>query len=151
MKEKDEFTIFGIRHYLNLAILEFYRHNRSAEVTVGPSLANIIKAIQYIRQNLNTELRVTELADMCGYSPEYFTRLFKKYVGSTPKSYIINMRIEKVLNMISTENITIMGAAFECGFLSSSSFYKAFKAYKSKPPLKYRKFAYQELPPPPRL
>jgi methylphosphotriester-DNA--protein-cysteine methyltransferase len=60
-------------------------------------------------------------------------------MGISPKSYIINLRIEKVLHQVSTDNITILGAALESGFRSSSAFYKAFNAYKAKPPLQYKK------------
>jgi AraC-like DNA-binding protein len=42
---------------------------------------------------------------------------------------------------VSTENITILDAALENGFRSSSAFYKAFNAHKAKPPLQYKKFS----------
>jgi AraC family transcriptional regulator len=77
------------------------------------------------------------MAAMCGYSSEYFTRIFKKLIGIPPKKYIINLRIENALHEISAKNINILDAALEAGFQSSSSFYRAFNAYKLASPLKY--------------
>jgi AraC-like DNA-binding protein len=138
-KENDSFKIFSIQHYLDLLVLEFYRNNKFSEIPANSSLKSIIKSIQYIRNNLTKDLRVTKLADICGYSPEYFTRVFKKIMGISPKSYIINLRIERVLHQVSTSNITILDAALESGFRSSSAFYKAFNAHKAKSPLQYKK------------
>lgn len=136
-RKNDSFKIFSIQHYLDLLILEFSRNNTFFEIQRSGSLERIAKSIHYIQQNLTKPLRITHMADICGYSPEYFTRIFKNLIGIPPKKYIINLRIEKVLHEISTKNINILDAALESGFQSSSSFYKAFNTYKSASPLKY--------------
>jgi AraC-like DNA-binding protein len=137
-RENGAFKIFSIRHYLDLLVLEFYWNNKSCEIAVNSGLKSITKSIQYIQQNLSKNLSVRRLAGICGYSPEYFSRVFKKLIGMAPKRYILNMRVEKVLHHVSTNNITIVDAALEYGFHSSSSFYKALNIYKSKLPLKYK-------------
>jgi transcriptional regulator GlxA family with amidase domain len=140
MKNKtDAFQLFGIQRYLDLLVLEFFRNVSASELTTNSSLNNITRAIQYIQQHLDENLSVNRLADICRYSPAYFTRTFKKTMGQSPKSYIIDLRIEQVLHLVSTKNLTIMDAAYKSGFHASSTFYKTFNAYKSTSPLKYLK------------
>ncbi|GHV47271.1 hypothetical protein AGMMS49546_36700 [Spirochaetia bacterium] len=138
-KKSDGFQIFSIQRYLDLMVLEFYRNVSAHELKANSSLNSISGSIQYIQQHLNEKLSVAGLADLCGYSPEYFARIFKKIIGLSPKSYIISLRLEKTLHLVSTENMTILDAAFESGFKTSSAFYKSFNAYKSTSPLKYLK------------
>ncbi|HBE12790.1 MAG TPA: hypothetical protein DCY74_01330 [Clostridiales bacterium] len=92
-------------------------------------------AIQYIQNHLASNLTVSNLANMYGYSCGHFSRLFKKHIGISVNRYIVSARIENVLQMISTENCTVLSAAFKSGFNTSSGFYKAYKKYNESSPL----------------
>jgi AraC-like DNA-binding protein len=138
-KTDDPFQIFSIQHTLDLLVLEFYRKNSGEDLLVNSSLSNIMKAMQYLQYHFSDCKSVKELAGVCGYSPEYFSRTFKKYIGLSPVNYLINLRLENALRLVETQNITILDAAFQSGFHSSSAFYKIFNVYKSKSPLRYMK------------
>lgn len=133
----DRFRLMGIQHYLDLLAIEFHRKAEIQNPTMNPSLENITKAIQYIQHHLCDDIKISELADKCGYTPEHFSRIFKKYMGLSPITYIINMRLDNVMHLMSTTSTTILSAAYQSGFQSSSAFYKAFKAYKNTSPSRY--------------
>lgn len=136
---QDSWQIFCIQRLLELLTLEFLRKiEMKSDNKFNASLFNLTKCIQYISEHLNEDLNITDLAKRYGYSPEYFSRMFKKYLGMAPIHYIINLRLENVLQLVDTEHITILDAAYRSGFRSSSAFYKAFQAYHSTSPTKYK-------------
>jgi AraC family transcriptional regulator of adaptative response / methylphosphotriester-DNA alkyltransferase methyltransferase len=133
----DPFQKMSIEWHLDLLTLVFYRNIKVQKLHTNTALDSIAKCIQYIRDHLSEEIKITQLAANCGYSNEYFSRAFKKYMGVSPDFYIINLRLENVIHLMSTTNMTIQSAAYQSGFQSPSTFYKAFKAYKQTSPTKY--------------
>ena len=136
---KDSFQAFGIQKILDLLALAFYRNSKTHNPIPDATLENIAKAIRYIRLHYCDNLQVGQMARNFGYSPEYFSRTFKKYIGIPPVVYIINLRLENVLQLITNKHVTVLDAASQSGFHSSSAFYKAFHAYKLMSPSNYLK------------
>lgn len=101
---------------------------------IGGSLEIVSGAIKYILENINEPINVSILANEFNISREYFSRIFKKYVGITPSEFIIKCKIDNVIHIIRYYNMNILDAAMEGGFNSSSGFYKAFHlVYKTSP------------------
>lgn len=139
LRPENPLQIFCIQRLLDLLALEFLRKiELKNDTKFNSSLFNLTKCIHYISEHLNEELNIANLAKRYGYSPEYFSRMFKKYLGMAPIHYIINLRLENVLQLVDTEHMTILDAAYQSGFRSSSAFYKAFRAYRSTSPTKYK-------------
>lgn len=139
LSPRDAWQIFGIQRLLDLLALEFLRKiEQKSDMKFNAALFNLARCIQYISEHLNEELNIADLARRYNYSPEYFSRMFKKYLGVAPLHYIINLRLEQVLQLVETEHVTILEAAYRSGFRSSSAFYKAFHAYRRTSPRKYK-------------
>lgn len=102
----------------------------------GDTQAAVARATQYIQTHLSEKLDLSLLAGMCGYSGEHFSRSFKKYVGTSVNAYIANVRIENALRLIAQGRDSVLSAALQSGFNTSSGFYKAFKRHKQTSPLK---------------
>ncbi len=137
--KKDSFQLFAVQSLLDLLALELKRSiEQTEELHYSSSLFHISQSVQYIAEHFYTELSVSDLANMCSYSPEHYSRLFKKYLGVSPIQYIINLRLENAVHLINTEKMTVMDAAYKSGFQSSSAFYKAFHAYRNSVPGKAR-------------
>ena len=94
----------------------------------------ISKSINYIFDNINEPLNVSLLAKRFNISREYFSRIFKKYIGITPSEFITRCKVDNVIHIIRRYNMNILDAAMEGGFNTSSGFYKAFNSvYKTSP------------------
>ncbi|MBE7046991.1 MAG: helix-turn-helix transcriptional regulator [Ruminococcaceae bacterium] len=94
----------------------------------------IAKSINYIFENINQPMNVSLLAKRYNISREYFSRIFKKYVGITPSEFITRCKVDNVIYIIRYNNMNILDAAMEGGFNTSSGFYKAFNSvYKMSP------------------
>ena len=58
--------------------------------------------------------------------------------GISPWEYITIKRVEKAIGLLKTTNDTKLNIAMQCGFNSSSNFYKAFFRITGKKPGSYQ-------------
>jgi AraC family transcriptional regulator len=94
--------------------------------------------IEYINDNLSTQLSLNILAAMLGMSPYYFERLFKQSVGQAPHQYILQCRIERAKQLLRTTQLPIMEIAFQVGCKNHSHFSKLFRKLTGMSPRTYR-------------
>jgi len=109
----------------NHSIIE--THNRFKEI------------LTYIRQNIDKEITIKELADKACLSGDHFTRAFKKIVGVTPLDYINQKRIEKAQLLLVTTSLSLKEIMEKTGFNSASYFDRIFKNLTNSTPMSYRK------------
>ncbi|MBL7878403.1 MAG: AraC family transcriptional regulator [Chryseobacterium gambrini] len=102
----------------------------------------MVKAIQYIDNNLDTELSLEKVAEVAAYSPFHFHRVFRLMTNETLQSYIIRKRIEKSAFYLAVKkNISVKNIYLELGFSNHSAFNKSFKKHYGKSPSEFRKSA----------
>lgn len=100
----------------------------------------MVKIIQYIDNNLDTELSLEIVSEIGAYSPFHFHRIFKLIIGETLQNYIFRKRIEKSAFYLSLrKNLSIKDIYLNVGFSSHSDFNKSFKKYYGKSPSEFRK------------
>jgi len=97
-------------------------------------MQNFIKpSLDYIEQNLKTDIASEELAQMTGYSVGHYCRLFARITGSSVANYITQKRVDYALVEISSGRKAI-DVVLEYGFDTYAGFYKAFvKMYGYSP------------------
>ena len=66
-------------------------------------------------------------------------RVFKKHTGTTIISYVHKVRIEKSIQMIEEENLSVKEAALAAGYQNLNHFYKYFNQYTGMTPAAYMK------------
>jgi AraC-like DNA-binding protein len=96
-------------------------------------------AVDYIHNNISNSFKLSELADACCLSKDYFSRLFLKTMGIRPIDYINQKRIEQAQLCLITTNDTIENIALDVGIYNYSYFNRLFKKYSSKTPNEYRR------------
>ncbi len=96
-------------------------------------------AMQYIQSAYREDLTLEAVAGRFYLSPAYFSRLFTKYCGMTFQNYLTRIRILKVIELLENSSLNILDAAYQCGFSSSSGFYKAFKQMTGVTPKKFKR------------
>jgi len=102
-------------------------------------LDKIKTALQYIQDNYQEEIRVSELAQLCHFSKAYFMGFFKKNVGIPCVEYIMQFRLKKAGDELKTTDKSISDIAFDCGFRNLSNFNRHFKEYFGVVPKDFRK------------
>jgi AraC family transcriptional regulator len=99
---------------------------------------HIEHALEYIEDNLKTELSLADLAKAAGYSQYHFLRVFKQVIWLTPSDYIRKRRLSEIAREIDESGRHISDIAFEYGFNSKENFTRAFKAEHSCLPTEYK-------------
>ena len=99
----------------------------------------IEKAIDYIKQNLTTDLSLETVAGYVGFSQIHFHNCFKASTGKTLHEYVEEQRIKTAVNLLITTNKTLTEIAYESGFSSQSYFSYVFKRRMKCTPREYVK------------
>jgi AraC family transcriptional regulator len=95
--------------------------------------------IDYLRNNLDHPVKLAELAEVAGFSEYHFHRIFGAISGETLNNFAMRLRLEKAARLLrySRENLTEI--ALDCGFSSSATFSRAFRASYDTSPSQFRK------------
>jgi len=104
-----------------------------------PIPSKILIAVRYIQVNLKHNITVNQLASNVNLQKDYFSRLFYKYTGLRPLSYIQEKRIEHAQYLIATTGLAFNEISEKSGFKSVSYFTKIFKKVTSFSPDQYRR------------
>ena len=95
-------------------------------------------AIQYIEKHLeDADISNDQLAKEVGISEIYFRKLFSQQYGVTPRQYILNVRIKKAKQLLTSSNCNIAELAEECGFTNVYHFCRTFKKRTGMTPTQY--------------
>jgi len=99
----------------------------------------IRKAIQYMRRNYPRKISLDEVAQKVGLSSSYFSKIFKKEVGSNFNTYMNTVRISKSIKLLLYEDLELVNIATLVGFEDQSYFTKVFKNMTGISPHSFRK------------
>ena len=94
--------------------------------------------LDHIARNLGCALRESELAELSGYSPSAFSRVFHRQTGMTFTAYVNGMRINRACRLLTTSDQPITDICFEAGFNNVSNFNRQFLSQTAMTPRAYR-------------
>lgn len=97
---------------------------------------NIRTTLNYIEKHLHENISIKDLALLSGYSENHFTRLFSKYLGTTPKQYILNRKLEESKLLLSS-GYSVSKVVYTLSFCSQSAFFALFKKAYGETPKKF--------------
>ena len=100
--------------------------------------ARFVPVLQYIDQHLNTNLSNAELSDLLCLNETYFSNIFAKQFGISPKQYILQKRIGAAAAMLLETDKTVKEVAFSFGYENEMYFYRIFRKVTGTTPEKYR-------------
>jgi len=84
--------------------------------------------LQYAEQNPNADLSLMTVAKNFGYSHEYLSRILHKYLAENWNTYVNRLRVRKADILLKTQKErSVLEIAYECGFDSPNTFYRAYK------------------------
>lgn len=97
----------------------------------------ITDILRYINANICNQIKVSELAQYCNYSENYFSIYFKNYMGCPVTQYINRKKINKAKEMMLTTQMNITQISQYLGFESVHYFSRVFKKIAGMSPLMY--------------
>lgn len=97
------------------------------------------KIISYIEAHYKENIKMEQVAENFGFSREYFSRSFKKYMNINFKEYLTQRRLLEAKRLLLSTDQRISDIALESGFLDLKTFYAAFRKQYGKTPNLFRK------------
>lgn len=103
-----------------------------------PKASRIQPSLDYINENYTSpQLTIKEIADRSFISEVYFRRLFKEELGMSPQKYIIKLRLQRAVFLMSTGYYSLKEIALMSGYEDYKYFSSEFKREKGVSPSKY--------------
>ncbi len=103
---------------------------------------DIVELIQnimdYMEENLKSEIKIAELSEMTGYSEYHFCQMFQQVTGLSVKQYLVCRRLKHAVYEIS-KGERKQEVAYAYGFDTYAGFYKAFYREYGMSPSEYQK------------
>ena len=97
----------------------------------------IVKAKEYISQNLSNNISRMDVANYVHLDSSYFSKYFKKKVGMNFQDYLLQQRMEKV-KLLLEQGYKVQDVIRETGFQNRNYFNQVFKQYTGCSPSEYR-------------
>lgn len=96
-------------------------------------------ALQYVQLNYDKNMRIQDIADYIGITRSYLFHLFNKKLKLSPQKYLLNYRINKAKELLSSTDILVKDIAHDVGYEDSLAFSKVFHNATGVSPSAYRK------------
>ena len=98
----------------------------------------IQKSVEYLLKNYKkNDLTIKEIADKSFMSEVYFRRLFKEQYGVSPHKYIVDLRLQNAVGLISTGYYSLSEIAYMSGYNDYKYFSTEFKRNMGISPSEY--------------
>jgi AraC-like DNA-binding protein len=131
-----------------LAILEKIAHSKDKHF-INPSYQpvkiekleenRLNKVFQYVSDNFQRKITLSEIASVANLSAKAFCRYFKSRTRKTFYDFLLEVRVAHASNLLLEKDMTIYEVCYDSGFNNLSNFNRYFKKIMNKTPLEFKK------------
>lgn len=104
-----------------------------------PVRSLFLESLDYLEKNFQRKITLSFLARLAGMSVSGYTAQFRRTVGLSPMEYLINLRLNRVRNLLIHSDKELSEIAFECGFCDTNYMIKMFRIHEKITPAKLRR------------
>ena len=119
-----------------LKIIELIRSTPTAKPNPHPIIERIT---EYIKNNLNEDLSVNNVAKGMNISVYHLSHLFKQITGISILEYRNELRLTRAKQMLIESRLSVNEIAIRCGFCNASYFTEVFSRSEKISPSQFRK------------
>ncbi|MCR8642505.1 response regulator [Paenibacillus sp. N1-5-1-14] len=98
----------------------------------------IVQAVQIMIRHVDTQLSVSDVAQQVGLSRSHFSTLFKKVVGESFVSFMYQIKLNIVCELLTSSKLNIQDISDKVGMPDVKYFSKWFKRCTFETPSQYR-------------
>jgi len=110
----------------------------SIPTRIGVRHPKLSAVIGMMEKNIEDPISPAALAREVGMSTRQLERLFRRYLGRSPKRYYMELRLQKARNLLMQTDMSVINVALACGFTSPSHFSKCYRAQYATTPYRER-------------
>lgn len=116
-----------------------YALERSMELSKDHTRVDKINLARLrIRESLEVDLTIQQVAEELGVSYSNFRKLFKEFTGISPALYQQDLRLQRAKELLATTTLSIKEIAYRLRFDSPDYFSSKFKIKTGKKPSEFR-------------
>ena len=116
-----------------------YALERSMELSKDHTRVDMINLARLrIRESLEADLTIQQIAEDLGVSYSNFRKLFKEFTGISPALYQQDLRLQRAKELLATTTLSIKEIAYRLRFESTDYFSSKFKIKTGKKPSEFR-------------
>ncbi len=129
--------VSSVFHYY-LGTLRYINQYREANANHVEDDNIVELMIHYMKENIEKHLTLQDIADYLGYSPSYFSMLFKKKTGHSPLAYLNLLKIQQACLLLDTTDMKINQISYKVGIEDAYYFSRFFSKTMGISPKEYR-------------
>lgn len=122
---------------ISLALTE--RHHQRNEKRGILAQWQLTDALNYIRENIGSRLKVREVARRAALSPNHFSQAFKATTGMSYCEFLIKARVDLAKDLLRSADMSIAEIALVCGLSDQSHLTRLFNRLVGLPPAAWRR------------
>ncbi|QFR67165.1 AraC family transcriptional regulator [Furfurilactobacillus rossiae] len=135
------FTPLAVDYLLTELIIQladdYHKQLSGTLISMKKNRVDTIK--DWIRANLNSHLKVTDVANAFNLNARYLVRFFKHETGQTVIAYINQLKMDKAKELLIRSDLSIKQVAGEVYFEDEKRFMKVFKNNFNLTPTEFRR------------
>jgi len=97
------------------------------------------RAMEILRENLDGNVRLGDLANECGLSVSYFARCFKAAFGISSHQWLLRERVDRAKELLSKSELPLIDVAARSGFGDQAAFTRTFHRFVGASPGRWRR------------
>ena len=108
------------------------------DITRPDVYERLCRARDYMDVCYDLPLNLEEISSQACFSRYHFLRLFRQTFNTTPHRYLVERRLQKAKELLSSSDVRVTDVCFEVGFQSLGSFSSLFHKHVGHAPITYR-------------
>ena len=124
---------------LKLFLLLSRRYSENPQTSEGRSVLRIANIIGMLEEEYGRQWKLEDIARRAGMSAGNLNRIFKAATGLSPIDYLVRLRLQRSMELLTESALSITEIAFQTGFNDSNYFTRQFKRLVGIPPSTFRK------------
>ena len=131
----------SIKGYIHALIIEVLRLDEEREKAKRSSKINtyIRDAINYVGDHYKEDVKIADMAQVCGLSESHFRRIFEESMNMKPLDYVNMIRIDRACALIQRGDMSMEDICYHIGYTTPSTFNRNFKRLTGKTPVEWKK------------
>ena len=105
---------------------------------LGTHNRRVVEAVALMEQNLEEPLPLDEIASQVEVSVRQLQRLFEQELNVAPRQWYLQLRVKRAQRLLAETDLAVLEVGVACGFSSSSSFARTFRAHYGYSPRQVR-------------
>lgn len=131
---RNQLCIHLLRKYAQINFKDYQNYGKFSN-------AQLRHLNEYLDENISSNISLEQMSEFLGMSVYAIIRRFQATLGNSPHAYVMNKRIEKAKQILTSTNIPLKIVAANCGFADQSHMTRIFRKVLDVTPANFRKNA----------